>query len=664
MKTNFFSKLAWRNIQSNSQLYLPYILSSILTVSMFHIMMNLTSNQFVRERTALLSNLIGTGAVVVGIFALIFLFYINSFLIRRRKKEIGLYSVLGLEKRHVAWIMTIETLITGGFSILGGVGVGLLFGQLSFMFLNYLLNFPEAIAYAVSWQAVGITAALFGAIYLLTMIYNIAQVTLADPIGLLKGGKEGEKEPKSSPILFLLGLAALGGGYYISLSISDLMNALSLFLVAVILVIIGTYLLFTAGSIIVLKWLKKKESFYYKPGPFISVSGMLYRMKQHAVGLANISILSVMVIIAVSTTITLFAGAEDTLSNRYPEENNLSIMTDDDMSADALGSLLEELDQDIDEWSAEQGYTVDQSSYYRYISISGAMENNSLVLRSFDDRSGNPMMIEVLPLEDFNQLAGSALTMGDDELLLYPMGPDISEEEFYMMDRAFDVTLIDDLPESIDTSYANLVDTLFIIAPNDQVITEMSESYNEMVAYPVSYSASFFWSTLEEEEGDDNYAAVVYDFLRDHEYDAGLFYDSREANREEWYSMNGGFLFIGIFLGGLFMIGAVLITYYKQVSEGFDDRERIQIMQKVGLDKETTRKATRSQILWMFTLPILTAVLHTAVAFPLIAQLMSVFSITNNTLFLTTVIGVVSVYAILYFVIYQVTSRVYLKIVE
>lgn len=664
MKTNFFSKLAWRNIQSNRQLYLPYILSSILTVSMFHMMMNLTSNQFVRERTALLSNLIGTGAVVVGIFALIFLFYINSFLIRRRKKEIGLYSVLGLEKRHVAWIMTIETLITGGFSILGGIGVGLLFGQLSFMFLNYLLNFPDTIAYTVSWQAIGITAALFGVIYLLTMIYNIAQVTLADPIGLLKGGKVGEKEPKSSPILFLLGLAALGGGYYISLSISNLLNALTLFLVAVILVIIGTYLLFTAGSIIVLKWLKKKESFYYKPGPFISVSGMLYRMKQHAVGLANISILSVMVIIAVSTTITLFAGAEDTLSNRYPEENNLSIMTDADMSADTLGTLLEELDQDIDEWSAEQGYTVDQSSYYRYISISGAMENNSLVLRSFDDRSGNPMMIEVLPLEDFNQLAGSAVTMGDDELLLHAMGPDINEEEFNMMDRAFDVTLIDDLPDSIDTSYANLVDTLFIIAPDEQVITEMSESYNEMVAYPVSYSASLFWSTLEEEEGDDSYAAVVYDFLRDHDYDAGLFYDSREANREEWYSMNGGFLFIGIFLGGLFMIGAVLITYYKQVSEGFDDRERIQIMQKVGLDKETTRKATRSQILWMFTLPILTAVLHTAVAFPLIAQLMSVFSITNNTLFLTTVIGVVSIYAVLYLVIYQVTSRVYLKIVE
>ncbi|GEK88546.1 putative ABC transport system permease protein [Alkalibacterium putridalgicola] len=663
MKISFFSKMAWRNIKSNRKLYIPYSISSVLSVALFQMMASLMTNDFVRQRSSTLPTLFGMGTVVIGLFSVIFIFYVNSFLMKRRKKEIGLYSVLGLEKRHVAHILVIENIMVSGLSILAGILVGVLFGRLSFLFLNYLLNLPNAVGYSTSWGMTGVTALLFIGIFTLTLLYNIAQVTFSNPIRLLKGGKEGEKEPKSSPILFVIGVLSLGAGYYISLTIDNPISAISQFFIAVLLVIIGTYLLFTTGSIVILKALKRNKAFYYRPGPFISISGMLYRMKQHAVGLANISILSVMVIIAVSTTITLYAGTEETLNNRFPEENNLSIMTDDEMNSRELKSAIQTVQGDLNELSSDEGYTMTDQYFFRYVTLWGEMEGQTLAFKDFQGVSEIPLMVLIMPVDDYNRLAEDPVTLRGDELLYYAPDPDLERESLTLFDKAFDLKQINNMP-GVMNGMSQLIDPILLVTPDDSTLDTIRAQYNsELAEYPVTLSADFFWS-LESSQNSMAYASFIHEELRENDYPIGLFYESRDGNREEWYSTNGGFLFIGIFLGGLFTIGAVLITYYKQISEGYEDRERIQIMQKVGLDKETTRQATHSQILWMFTLPILTAALHTAFAYPIVQKLLLLFGITSNTLFLLTTIGVVMGYSLIYWIIYRITSKLYLNIVE
>lgn len=663
MKTSFFSKLAWRNIKSNQKMYVPYSISSILSVALFQIMISLMTNDFIRERSAALPTLFRMGTAVIGIFSVIFIFYINSFLMKRRKKEIGLYSVLGLEKRHVAQILVIENIIVGGLSILMGILVGILFGRLSFLFLNYLLDLPSTLGYSTSLEVTGVTGLLFIGIYTLTMFYNIAQVTFSNPIRLLKGSREGEKEPKSSPLLFLIGFISLGAGYYISLTIDNPISAINQFFIAVLLVMIGTYFLFTSGSIFILKALKRNKSFYYKPGPFIAISGMLYRMKQHAVGLANISILSVMVIIAVSTTITLYAGTEETLNNRFPEENNLSIMTEPDLDVREFKDTIETVQRDISDISTEEGYTVADDYYYRYIDMWGDLDGDQLSFRNFEIGDDMPAMILVMPLEDYNQMADEPQQLEADEMLFHEIGLGDIGDTLTVNNETFQLERTDDLPAVMDTN-ALFGDALILVSPDTRMIESLIAYHNEKIAdYPISYSGDYFWST--EEDGEDAaYANIINDRLLENDYPVGLFYESREGNRAEWYSINGGFLFIGIFLGGLFTIGAVLITYYKQISEGYEDRERIHIMQKVGLDKQTTRQATQSQILWMFSLPILTAALHTAFAYPIVQKLLVIFNITSNTLFMVTTLSVVLIYSFVYWIIYLVTSKMYLKIIE
>ncbi|SFB99003.1 putative ABC transport system permease protein [Alkalibacterium subtropicum] len=663
MKISFFSKMAWRNIKANRKLYYPYSLSSILSVAVFQMMASLMTNDFVRQRSAALPSLFEVGTLVIGVFSVIFIFYVNSFLMKRRKKEIGLYSVLGLEKRHVARILVIENVMVSGLSILTGLLVGVLFGRLSFLFLNYLLDLPNAMGYSTSWEMTGMTALLFISIFTLTLLYNIAQVTFSNPIRLLKGGKEGEKEPKSSPILFVIGLLSLGAGYYISLTIDNPISAVNQFFIAVLLVIIGTYLLYTAGSIIILKALKRNKAFYYKPGPFISISGMLYRMKQHAVGLANISILSVMVIIAVSTTVTLYAGTEETLNNRFPEENNLSVMTDEEMSSRELKETIESVQSDLNEISSEEGYTMTDQYYFRYMTLWGEMEGSTLAFQDFQGGSEIPLMVLVMPMDDYNRLAEEPVTLSGNDLLFYTPDPDLNRDSLTLFDKTFDLKQINDMP-GVMNGMSQLIDPILLVTPDDSTLDTLRNQRNsELAEYPVTLSADFFWS-LENSQNSTEYATRIQESLRDTDYPVGLFYESRDGNREDWYSTNGGFLFLGIFLGGLFTIGAVLITYYKQISEGYEDKERIQIMQKVGLDKETTRQATHSQILWMFTLPILTAALHTAFAYPIVQKMLMLFGITSNTLFTLTTLGVVMGYSLIYWIIYRVTSKLYLSIVE
>lgn len=661
MKISFISKMAWQNIKSNRKLYIPYMMAASTTVAMFIMMSALLTNKFVQERSAVLTSLFGMGTIVIGIFSLIFIFYTNSFLMKRRKKELGLYSILGLEKKHVNTILGMETIIAGSISIISGMIVGILFGKMSFLILNYVLNFPVEIEYSIGWNTFGLTIALFIGIFFLTMLFNITQVTFSNPIRLLKGGKEGEKEPKSSPILFVLGLLSLGAGYYISLTITDPLSALTKFFVAVLLVIIGTYLLFTAGSIIVLKLLKKNKKLYYKPGPFISISGMLYRMKQHAVGLANISILSVMVIIAVSTTITLFLGTEEALSTRFPSENNVT-MSPPDMSGEELEQNTEVLYDRVKQYTEEQNLQFKDGVKYQSVNLFGKLKENIFDIREIRDADGT--MLLLFPLEDFNQMSAKEYDLKEGEVLVYSNRSSLDLDSFTIAEKEYNAIPIKEVPEMVKAN-TQIVDTIIAVLPTVQDIDEVLNYYNEVPGNIDSqWNAEYHWNTTGSEAVKKDYANEINEITQADDLKVSGYYESRESSRQEWYSMNGGFLFLGIFLGGLFTIGALLITYFKQVSEGYDDRERIQIMQKVGLDKQTTRQATHSQIVWMFTLPILTAAIHTAFAYPIIHKLLMIFGIMQHKLLILCTVGVVVAFALIYWVIYRITSKVYLSIVE
>lgn len=660
MNNRFFSSLALRNLKSNRQLYIPYLLSSTTIITMFFLMVSLLTNKFVQERSSSLPMMFSIGAAVIGIFSFIFILYTNSFLIKRRKKEIGLYGILGLEKKHVAKILFFETVFTSLLSIAAGLVAGVIFGRLVFMLLNYLLRLPVDIVYSTSLLSAGVTAALFFGIFGITYLYNVSQFTFANPIKLLKGKQEGEKEPRGSVILFILSLIFLAWGYGISLTIPDPLSALSRFFFAVLLVIIGTYLLFVSGSIFILKAMKKNKRIYYQPGAFISISGMLYRMKQNAVGLANICILASMVIIAVSTTATMFIGAEETLENRYPYENNLSLFGDPE-NVGAMNARFQEMQEQAREETEAAGLEVGAMESYRYLNMFGRLEGEEFRFEQSSPGSDLPVFMDVMPLEDFNEMSGNSYELADDEALFYHSTGTYTEDELSIGGQTYKLSAIDN---EFSANMA-LTESIALVLPDVSHLEGLKKAFEKQFPDNTfsTIDVKIGWNT----NGSEEEKRVFGERMRE-KFGIGRVsatnYESRILQREEWFSINGGFLFLGIFLGLLFTIGTVLITYFKQVSEGFDDREKFQIMQKVGLDKEMIHESTRSQIVWMFLLPIVVATIHVIFAYPIVRKLLLIFGVTNDITWLLSFIGVVVAFAAVYWMIYRVTSRIYYSIVQ
>ena len=651
MNRGFFSKLALRNLKSNKQIYLPYIFASIATVAMFYMMVALMGNKFVQTRNASLPMFFTVGAVVIGVFSFLFILYTNSFLIKRRKKEIGLYAILGMKKKHVSRILTIESLVTSSFSIIVGLIVGHLLGELAFLVLNYVLKFGVKMSFPFTLNAVLITIGLFVLIFLVTLIYNITQVTFSNPIQLIKGKQTGEREPKSSIFLFILSLLLIGSGYYLSVTIDNPMDAIIYFLLAVLLVIVGTYFLFISGSIFILKALKKNKKLYYRPSPFISISGMLYRMKQNAAGLANITILATMVIVAVATTIAVFIGIQGTLDIRFPYENKITYYTE---------ANLEEEFKEIQKETEATGLEVTGTEIYTYYNLNPIVADNELILGETDYSANELFQAKIIVQEDYEKMTNQTIDLESDEILVYDLKDDYD----------FSTLLIGDATYQIKSKIENPIKMDKLLSPNMILVVESKEvlqsiiDYNiqaSEIEYDVPMEAMISWNTTGTQEQKKSYSEKLADKLNSRE---GSYFDSKELLSIELYDVNGGFLFLGIFLGLLFTFGAALITYFKQVSEGYDDREKFQIMQKVGLDKQTIRKTTRLQIIWMFLLPLVIAVIHVAFAFPIIQKLLLLFNVVDTTLIFWCFAGVIVGYSVIYGIIYQVTSKVYYSIVK
>ena len=642
MNNFIYEKLAVTNLKNNRKTYIPYIFTGVLTVMMFYIIDALSRGKGITQDTLKICLQYATGVIIV--FAVIFLFYTNSFLIKRRKKEIGVYNILGMGKRHIARMMAVETILTAGISILGGLVFGIIFGKLMYLLLLKILHNSVDMQFSVNGTAIVQTVILFAGIFLLTYLYNILQIQLVNPVELLHGGNQGEKEPKSRWLLVIVGVAALGNGYWIALTTEAPLEALLKFFVAVVCVIIGTYALFIAGSIVVLKILRKNKAYYYNPKHFTSVSGMIYRMKQNGAGLANICVLSTMVLVMVSTTVSLYAGMEDILDSRFPRDVSIVCNEADTNNEETLQRL-------IKEQCEKAGVKITDRVRYRYGSMNAVLKGNNLekVEQYYPDN--HFYYVEMITQEEYNRIEKQNVSLKEQEILTYTTNGKCGKKQINIAGQNYQVKKELSEMTSQPKSTAEMYKTLYIVFANAEQI-ERIESF--------SYADKFNL------KGDDGKQKEALEQIQNEFYEKfpdGTM-ESRMLSRSSFYELYGGLFFIGIYLGSMFIMATVLIIYYKQISEGYDDRERYQIMQKVGMSKKEVKRSIRSQVLSVFFLPLVVAVIHVAVAFKVMTKILGVLNLTNVSLFAVCTIITIAVFAVFYIIVYSITAKEYYRIVN
>lgn len=656
----FYLKLALTNLKKNGKTYAPYLLTCVLTIMMFYVMNAISRNEGLNQMPGAgsMKTILAWAAIITGIFSAIFLFYTNSFLVKQRKKEFGLYQVLGMDKRNLAKMMKWETILTVIFSLTMGLLGGVLLGRLMFLILLKMIHFPVPLKFAVEPQALVHTVVLFLAIFFVTLLFNLLQVQTANPIELLHGGNQGEKEPKTKWLLTLIGVVTLGIGYYIAQTTESPLTALTKFFIAVILVIIGTYALFIAGSIAFLKNLKKNKKFYYQTKHFTSVSGMIYRMKQNAVGLANICIMSTIVLVLISVSVSLYAGMEDIMDTRFPTDFRADIYNTEEENLSKVEQIIKE---EIQKAGIE---STDRISYRsgRLAAVWDKQEGRLLLNQGNTDVSyvtEDFRSVMMVPLSDFNKMEDENITLEEGQLLAYMPGEKFDSDKITLQDKEYQVKqVLEDMKvERNNMSY--VLKTIYLIVDDTDLITQMLSQYG-YDGDNITYSDMFNL------KGDEKAAESAMQHMKDRlagevqEYSV----EYRAAYSQEFYALYGGFLFLGIFVGALFLMATVLIIYYKQISEGYDDRGRYQIMQKVGMNRREVKSSIRSQVLTVFFLPLAAAVTHVAVAFKVVTKLLAVLNLVNVQLFLICTIGTVGIFAIFYVVVFLVTSREYYNLIK
>lgn len=661
MNSSLYAKLAATNIRKNAKNYVPYILTCLITIMMFYMMCFLANNSALSTMSGggSLSVILGLGTIVIGIFAVIFLFYTNSFLIKRRKKEIGLYNILGMEKKHIAKVLAFENLYVAIISLTLGLSFGILLSKLMVLALGKLLNFKIAFGFEISEFALVTTLILFIVIFLLLLLNNLRQIHLANPIELLRGKQVGEKEPKTKWLLALIGLACLAGGYYISVTTKSPLDAIGLFFVAVILVIIGTYCVFTAGSIAVLKILRKNKRYYYKANHFISVSGMIYRMKQNAVGLANICVLSTMVLVMISSTVSLYIGFDDSLKNMVPK--NIQV-TGRDINEDERKEIENVITEITNSHQVEQKDMVS----YRFLSKLVKKQGNQF-LKSDTGYYKDGILLYMVPLSDYNRILGETKTLESDEVFVKYMKSKLSEDTITLGKENYHIKEISEVSKNDFFFSPDMIDVYYIILPDTDAFEKVNKGFGDLEEdfnNKIQFYYGFDIDAPKEKQLEIYQSIQELRAQEDVKLYQKFYVQSVENVRDEFFFVYGGLFFLGIFLGTLFLMATVLIMYYKQISEGNDDRERFEIMQKVGMSQEEVKKTIHSQVLTVFFLPIVAAAIHIAFAFNVITKLLAVLGLLNVALFATCTLVTLGVFIIFYAVVYALTARTYYRIVK
>lgn len=659
-KISLYPKLAASALKKSIRIYLPYLLACTGTVMMFNLLMTLAIDPEVSALRggAQVQMVLNFGCVVVAIFSAILLFYTNGVIVRQRKREFGLYNILGMEKRHVGLVLLWETFYTALIAFALGVAGAALFSKLMQMIIMRVLGAEVNLSIHFSSRAAIATFLLFAAIFLLTLMKNLAVIFRAQPVELLRSASEGEREPKARWILALLGAISLGAGYFLAVSVDDVYNAIALFFVAVILVIIGTYLLFAAFSIVLLKALRKNRRYYYKTNHFVSVSGMIYRMKRNAMGLASICILSTMVLVTVSSTFCLYAGLGEIMDARYPTDVSVHFWVRDatpEMRANAV--------ERIEAIAAEHGLAVQNPRNYRELSFVAALEPDGETLDFSKEMSANPMLsLTFVPLEDYIAAGGAPVSLDDGEALCFDAHAPALERL-----NAGEVSLSLKRVDSFPVSVSNLVSldwTPFIVVRDMAALERIDEV--QRAAYGTTASRIRSIYNFDLSGSDEEKAACQEDMAYYANRESGCVsrLDGKQRDYiEEYVSMYGSMFFLGMFLGLLFIMSTVTIMYYKQVSEGMDDADRFAILQKVGMTRAEVRSAIRSQVLTVFFLPLGTAAVHVAFAFPMVLYILRAFGMINTRLFAYSTLGCFGVFAALYVLVYSLTARAYGRIV-
>lgn len=674
-KSSLYPRLAVLSIKNNGKFYYPYILTCIFTIAMYYIMVFIQTNEGIRDMPGsdTLKSFMEFGSVIIGIFATIFLFYTNSFLIKRRKKELGLYNILGMEKRHIAGVLFWETVITGIGSIALGLSCGILMSKLVLMLLLNLLQFSVPFGFSVSQKGVSSAIVLFSAVFVLILLSNLLKIKLSKPIELLKGGEMGQREPKTKVLISIAGVLSLGVGYAIAILTKSPLQAIFLFFIAVLLVIAGTYLLFTTGSIAMLKLLRKNKKYYYKTKHFTAVSGMIYRMKQNAMGLASICILSTMVLVTISTTVALYAGFEDIIKNMYPYDIMVYVYDP------APGEMQVKYEKTMNEVSR---YGLEASDIKTYTSLSFAAKRDGNRFSDFDKYYGSEGISELFIItgQEYEALTGRPSDLSSGEILVYSRKA-LQEEYLEIMDLRYKVKeYLKEFDVYGQRAIASVVDTHYIVVRDEAELNKIHQKQSQAFEHRKSSMIGHISFNL---DGDKEEIIACYRDIRTavsepfeytymdedgntqkEEKDASFYVDCRQYVSDEIYNTYGGFLFLGIFLGSLFLVAAILIIYYKQITEGYSDRERFAIMQKVGMSRTEVKATISSQVITVFFLPLAASCVHIAFAFSIITKILRFFGLTNVALFALCTAGTIAVFAVVYAAVYAVTARVYYKIVS
>lgn len=661
----FYSRMARQGIYKNARYYIPYFLSCAGSAAMFYIMLYLNGNSAISTMKggAFVGVMLALGAGIIAIFSVLVLSYTNSFLMKRRERELGLYNILGMEKRHIARVLLWESVYAAGIGIAGGLLVGILLSKLLLLILCALLRFEVPFGFEVAPSSLWYTTVVFCVIFLINLMTNLRRVGFSKPIELLHSANVGEREPKTRRLLAAAGVVTLGAGYAIAIIVESPLDALALFFVAVLLVIAGTYCLFTAGSIAVLKMLRRNKGYYYKTAHFTAVSGLLYRMRRNAAGLASICILSTMVLVTVSSTLCLYIGSEEVLNGRYPRDISVSFRGPGENTRQAAI-------EDISRLTASEGVAAANLTVGEYMDLYLLMADGALTWRNgpadegriicdfvgeeaYAEKNGLPLTLgpgralaqtrslgfelpetlKVLGVDLELKPAGSGIPAGEAALVSY-VGPCISlvvcQEDLYRLRDAYAQL------DEANGAFALRLEVGFDVDAPLQTQIELGDR---------------LFDTIAENEGGRYACAAV-----------GV--EKRAETAEEYYAMYGGFFFLGIFLGLLFIMATVLIIYYKQMSEGYEDAGRFRIMQQVGMSRHEVKTSIHSQIITVFFLPLVMAGIHIAFAFRMITRLLTLFGLYNVRLFALCCLGVFLVFALAYAVIYALTARAYYRIVH
>lgn len=667
-----YFKLAKTNLSNNKPFYIPYIISSIITVAMLYMMSFLSDNKGLNKIMGAdrLATIFRLGVGIIVIFSYIFLFYTNSFIIKRRKKEIGVYNILGMEKRHLSKVLFVETIYSAIISLVCGIIVGIAFSKFIIMALYGIIGIHKTVEFFVNIHGIILCVVSFGILFLLTFLYNFMQIKLANPIELLRGTNVGEREPKPKIFMTIVGVVCLAIAYYIAITTENPLKVLTLFFVAVLLVIIGTFALFTAGSIALLKLLRNNKKFYYNKRHFMAVSGMLYRMKQNAAGLASICILSTMVLVVISTTVSMYVGIQDELMARYP--NDVCVTVDYNSVIDKSSEIEKAIFDEID--SAE----VKNKKAFSYLSVFVGQKGDGFTTDKEHLSYQNSYLFYILSKDDFIKIDNNFkdkignISKGEAVVVL---NKKYDKKDIKIFGKNYKVNKSFEHTEDNDLYVISTLNGLgYIILDNDESVQELYDVQEKMLGKGANYYTNKI--RFDFKSGNKKQKAAAYKkidnavkkYFKENKNDkkeiSSYWVESRQENEQNFYLLYGGLFFLGIFLGTMFLMVTVMIIFYKQITEGYDDRERYQILEKVGMSSREVKDTIKSQIRIVFVLPIFAAAVHVTAAFPMVNRILKMLNLNNEKLFAGCLAATIIVFAVIYYLVFKVTSRAYYKIVK